>query len=54
VHAWRMVRRSSNERSYPTAGPVSTGMDDGLWAGIPSRCVTSQLGQLTLAFLRGR
>jgi len=25
-----------------------------LWAGIPSRCVTSQLGQLSPASLRGR
>ena len=32
------------ERSYPTSGPVSTGMGDRLWAGIPSRYVTSQLG----------
>jgi len=29
-------------------------MGDRLWAGIPSRCVTSQLGQLSLASLRGR
>ena len=29
-------------------------MDDRLWAGIPSRYVTSQLGQLSLASLRGR
>jgi len=28
-------------------------MGDRLWAGIPSRCVTSQLGQLSLASLRG-
>jgi len=46
-------RHSSHERSYPTAGPVSTGMGDRLW-GIPSRYVTSQLGQLSLASLRGR
>ena len=29
--AWRSgYRRSSHERSYPTSGPVSTGMDDHL------------------------
>jgi len=33
---------------------VSTGMSDGLLADIPSRYVTSQLGQLSLAALRGR
>ena len=33
---------------------VSTGMSDGLLAGIPSRYVTSQLGQLSLAALWGR
>ena len=32
----------------------STCMDDRLRAGIPSRYVTSQLGQLSLASLRGR
>ena len=31
-----------------------TGMGDRLQAGIPSRAVTSQLGQLSLASLRGR
>jgi len=36
------------------AGPVSTWMGDSLRAGIPSRYVTSQLGQLSLASLRGR
>jgi len=35
-------------------GPVSTCMGDPLRAGIPSRYVTSQLGQLSLAFVRGR
>jgi len=35
-------------------GPVSTGMGDRLRAGIPPRYVTSQLGQLSLASLRGR
>jgi len=39
---------------YPTSGPVSTGMGDRLWTGIPSRYVTSQPGQLSLASLRGR
>ena len=34
--------------------PVTTGMGDRLRAGIPSRYVTSQLGQLSLASLRGR
>ena len=38
----------------PPSGPVSTGMGDRLWAGIPSRYVTSQLGQLSLASLRAR
>jgi len=31
-----------------------TGMGDHLQAGIPSQYVTSQLGQLSLASLRGR
>jgi len=48
------VVRVSYERSYATSGPVSTGMGDHLWAGIPSRYVTSQLGQLGLASLRDR
>jgi len=47
------VVRRMNELSYPTSGPVSTGMGDRLWAGIPSRYVTSQLGQLSLASLQG-
>jgi len=37
-----------------TSGPVSTWMADSLRAGIPSRYVTSQLGQLKLASIRGR
>ena len=37
-----------------TSGPVSTWMGDRLRAGIPSRYVTSLLGQLSLASLRGR
>jgi len=49
-----VARRSSHERSYPTSGPVSTWMGDRLWAGIPSRYVTSQLGQLSIASLRDR
>jgi len=36
-----------------TSGPVSTWMGD-LRVGIPSRYVTSHLGQLSLASLRGR
>ena len=35
-------------------GPVTTGMGDRLRAGIPSRAVTSQLGQLGLTSLLGR
>jgi len=35
-------------------GPVSTWTGDRLRAGIPSRYVTSQLGQLSLASFRGR
>jgi len=48
------VYNSSHERSYPTSGPVSTGMGDRLWTGIPSRYVTSQwqVGQLSLALFR--
>ena len=37
-----------------TSGPVSTWMGDLLRVGIPSRYVTSQLGQLSLASLRDR
>ena len=43
-----------NERSKRTSGPVTTGIGDRLRVGIPSRAVTSQLGQLSLASLRGR
>ena len=53
---WRrgvVVSGVRNERSSRTSGPVSTGMGDRLRAGIPSRYVTSQLGQLSLASLRG-
>ena len=35
-----------------TSDPVTTGMGDRLRMGIPSRVVTSQLGQLSLASLR--
>jgi len=35
-------------------GPVSTWVGDHLQVDIPSRYVTSQLGQLSLASLRGR
>jgi len=53
---WRGVVVSGvrHERSSRTSGPVSTAMGDRLRAGIPSRYVTSQLGQLSLASLRGR
>ena len=44
----------SFERSYRTSGPVTTGIGDRLRAGIPSRAAISQLGQLSLASLRGR
>jgi len=44
----------TNEVTLRTSGPVSTGMGDRLRAGIPSRYVTSQLGQLSLASLRSR
>jgi len=37
-----------------TSGPVSTWMCDRLRVGIPSRYVTSQLGQLSLVSLCGR
>jgi len=37
-----------------TSSPVGTWMGDRLRAGIPSRYVTSQLGQLSLASPRGR
>jgi len=43
-----------NEVNARTSGPVTTWMGDRLRAGIPSRAVTSQLGQLSLASLRGR
>jgi len=33
-----------------SSGPVSTWMGDRLRAGMPSRYVTSQLGQLSLAY----
>jgi len=45
---------SINVVSYSTPGPVSTWIGDRLWAGKPSRYVTSHLGQLSLPSLRGR
>ena len=39
--------------SYSSFYPVSAGMSDHLWPGIPSWFVTSHLGQLSLASLRG-
>jgi len=52
LQRWRgvvaSVVRRMNEVTLRRA-PVSTGMGDRLWAGIPSRYVTSQLGQLSLA-----
>jgi len=55
ITAWRTLSgvRSAYERSYPTSGPVSTGVGDRLRAGVPSRYVTSQLGQLSPASLPG-
>jgi len=50
------VRRMNavKARRLVGSGPVSTWMGDRLRAGIPSRYVASQLGQLSLASLRGR
>ena len=48
--AWCIIRRM-NEVTLRRARLV-LGMSDRLWAGIPSRYVTSQLGQLSLAPLR--
>jgi len=45
------VRRTNEVKR--TSDPVSTGMGDRLQVGIPSRYVTSQLGQLSLASLQG-
>jgi len=39
---------------HPMSGPVSTWMGDRLRADVPSRYVTIQLNQLSLASLRGR
>jgi len=33
----------STLRSYPTLGPVSAGMGDCLWAGVPANNVSSDL-----------
>ena len=49
-----ILRHSAYERSYPALGSASTGMGDRLRAGVPSRYVTSQLGQLSLASIRRR
>jgi len=54
--AWRsgyIVHSAAHERSYRTSGPVRTGMGDRLRASTPSLCVTSQLGQLSLAISPG-
>ena len=48
-----VVRSAAHERSYRTSGPVRTGMGDRLRASTPSLCVTSQLGQLSLAIPPG-
>jgi len=45
------VRRMNEVKRI--SGPVSTGMGDRLQVGIPSRYVTSQLGQLSLASIFG-
>jgi len=45
---------SHPDHSHCLHGLVSTGMGDRLRAGVPSRYVTSQLGQLSLASLQGR
>jgi len=49
-----VVARWSRSTSYSTPDPVSTWMGDRMWAGKPSRYVTSHLGQLSLPSLRGR
>ena len=51
---WRHGVVVTGVRHERTSGPVSTWMGDRPRAGIPSRYVTSQLGQLSLQFLRGR
>jgi len=48
----RLIR--STKLLYGTLGPVNTAMGDCLWAGKPSRYVTSRLGQLSLQSLRSR
>jgi len=40
--------------SRSTPGPFNIWMGNRLWAGKPSRYVTSHLGQLSLPSLRGR
>jgi len=41
-------------RSYTMSTPVSTGMDNDLWSGIPPQYVTSHPGQLSLLPSVGR
>ena len=50
---WLAELEFVDERSELTLGPVTTGMGDRLRAGIPSQYVAYQLGQLSLASLRG-
>jgi len=47
--AWLSCKAGLDQRSYFTLGPVSTWMGDRVRAGKPSRYVTSQPGQLSLA-----
>ena len=55
VRRARLARLQLNEVNARRARlQLGTGMGDRLRAGIPSRAVTSQLGQLSLASLRGR
>jgi len=55
VVAWlsskALVSKTLDQHSYSTSGPVNTLMGDGLWAGKPSRYVTSHLGLLSLPSL---
>jgi len=47
-------KKISRQQSYSTSSTVSTGVGDRFPAGILFRYVTGQLGQLSLASLRGR
>ena len=49
-----VVRRMNEVNARRARLVLGRVMGDRLWAGIPSRHVTSQLGQLSLASLRGR